>query len=204
MLSVSDLSCIRGEKTLFSGVSFDLNAGQWLHLEGSNGSGKTSLLRIVTGFTPPAHGQVCWKGQPLTQTAEAFHADLLYLGHALALKDELSALENLECDAAIAGRRYVAADAGAALQRLGLRGRTRLPVRVLSQGQKRRVASARLMLHKAPLWVLDEPFVALDVQAQTLIADAISTHVQAGGMALFTSHQPMDLRGRGKSFRLDA
>jgi heme exporter protein A len=204
MLSVSDLSCIRGEKTLFSGVSFDLNAGQWLHLEGSNGSGKTSLLRIVTGFTPPAQGRVCWKGKTLCEVRETFHAELLYLGHALALKDELSALENLQADAAVAGRAFVRTDAVASLQRLGLRGRTRLPVRVLSQGQKRRVALARLMLHKAPLWVLDEPFVALDVQAQALVADAISTHVQAGGMALFTSHQPMDLRGRGKSFRLDA
>lgn len=204
MLSVSDLSCVRGDKTLFSGVSFELGAGQWLQLEGANGSGKTSLLRIVSGFTPPAHGQVSWKGQPLAQAAEAFHADLLYLGHALALKDELSALENLECDAAIAGRRYVAADAAAALQRLGLRGRTRLPVRVLSQGQKRRVALARLLLQSADLWVLDEPFVALDVQAQALVAEAISSHVERGGMVLFTSHQAMNLRGRGSSYRLDA
>ena len=204
MLSVSDLSCVRGDQTLFSGVSFDLNAGQWLHLEGSNGSGKTSLLRIVTGFTPPAHGQVRWKGLPLAEAPEAFHADLLYLGHALALKDELSALENLEADAAIAGRSFVQADALAALQRLGLRGRTRLPVRVLSQGQKRRVALARLMLQAAPLWVLDEPFVALDAQAQTLVADAISGHVQRGGMALFTSHQPMELQGRGASYRLQS
>ena len=204
MLSVSDLSCVRGDQTLFSGVSFDLNAGQWLHLEGANGSGKTSLLRIVTGFTPPAHGQVCWKGRPLAEAPEAFYAELLYLGHALALKDELSALENLQADAAIAGRSFAAADALAALQRLGLRGRTRLPVRVLSQGQKRRVALARLMLQTAPLWVLDEPFVALDTQAQTLVADAISGHVQRGGMALFTSHQPMDLQGRGASYRLNA
>jgi heme exporter protein A len=204
MLSVSDLSCIRGDQTLFSGVSFDLNPGQWLHLEGANGSGKTSLLRIVTGFTPPDQGRVCWKGRPLADAPEAFHADLLYLGHALALKDELTALENLQADAAIAGRRFVPTDAVAALQRLGLRGRTRLPVRVLSQGQKRRVALARLMLHRAPLWVLDEPFVALDAQAQTLVADAISAHVQQGGMALFTSHQPLDLQGRGASYRLNA
>jgi heme exporter protein A len=204
MLSVSDLSCVRGDKTLFSGVSFALNAGEWLHLEGSNGSGKTSLLRTVTGFTPPAQGQVRWKGLPLAQASEAFHADLLYLGHALALKDELSALENLEADAAIAARRFVPADARAALQRLGLRGRARLPVRVLSQGQKRRVALARLLLQDAPLWVLDEPFVALDAQAQALVADAISAHVQRGGMVLLTSHQALDLQGRGSSFRLGA
>jgi heme exporter protein A len=204
MLSVSDLSCIRGDQTLFSGVSFDLSPGQWLHLEGTNGSGKTSLLRIVTGFTPPDQGRVCWKGRPLADAPEAFHTDLLYLGHTLALKDELTALENLQADAAIAGRRFVPTDAVAALQRLGLRGRTRLPVRVLSQGQKRRVALARLMLHRAPLWVLDEPFVALDAQAQTLVADAISAHVQQGGMALFTSHQALDLQGRGASYRLNA
>jgi heme exporter protein A len=204
MLSVSDLSCVRGDKTLFSGVSFALNAGEWLHLEGSNGSGKTSLLRTVTGFTPPAQGQVRWKGLSLAQAPEAFHADLLYLGHALALKDELSALENLEADAAIAARRFVPADARAALQRLGLRGRARLPVRVLSQGQKRRVALARLLLQDAPLWVLDEPFVALDAQAQALVADAISAHVQRGGMVLLTSHQALDLQGRGSSFRLGA
>jgi len=202
MLSVSDLTCVRGDQTLFSGVSFDLNAGQWLHLEGTNGSGKTSLLRIATGFTPPAGGQVCWKGRPLSAAPEAFHAELLYLGHALALKDELSALENLQADAAIAGRPFVRSDAISALQELGLRGRTKLPVRVLSQGQKRRVALARLMLQSAPLWVLDEPFVALDAQAQAWVAGAISAHVQRGGMALFTSHQAMDLQGRGTSYRL--
>ncbi|MEI7514792.1 MAG: cytochrome c biogenesis heme-transporting ATPase CcmA [Betaproteobacteria bacterium] len=204
MLSVSDLSCVRGDQTLFSGVNFNLNAGQWLHLEGSNGSGKTSLLRIVSGFTPPAQGQVRWRGQPLAQAVDAFHAELLYLGHALALKEELTAIENLQADAAIARRSFERSHAVSALQRLGLRGRTRLPVRVLSQGQKRRVALARLFLQNAPLWVLDEPFVALDVHAQALVADAISTHVQAGGMALFTSHQAMDLRGLGSSYRLDA
>ena len=204
MLSVSDLSCVRGDQTLFSGVSFALNAGHWLHLEGANGSGKTSLLRIVTGFTPPVLGQVYWKGRPVAAATDAFHADLLYLGHALALKDELSALENLEADAAVAGRGYQAADALAALQRLGLRGRTRLPVRVLSQGQKRRVALARLMLQAAPLWVLDEPFVALDAQAQALVGGAISAHVQGGGMVLFTSHQPLDLQGPGANYRLNA
>jgi heme exporter protein A len=204
MLSVSDLSCVRGDQTLFSGVNFDLNAGQWLHLEGGNGSGKTSLLRIVSGFTPPAQGQVRWRGQPLAQTAEAFHAELLYLGHALALKEELSALENLQADAAIAGRSFDHAQAVSALQRLGLRGRTRLPVRVLSQGQKRRVALARLFLQSAPLWVLDEPFVALDAQAQDLVAQAISEHVSQGGMALLTSHQPLLLRGLGASLRLGA
>ena len=204
MLSVSDLTCVRGDQTLFSGVSFDLNAGQWLHLEGANGSGKTSLLRIATGFTPPAKGEVRWKGRGLAEAPEAFHADLLYLGHALALKDELSALENLEADAAIAGRAFVLSDAAAALQSLGLRGRTKLPVRVLSQGQKRRVALARLMLQSATLWVLDEPFVALDAQAQAWVANAISMHVHRGGMALFTSHQAVDLQGRGASYRLSA
>jgi len=202
MLSVSDLTCVRGDQTLFSGVSFDLNAGQWLHLKGANGSGKTSLLRMATGFTPPTHGEVRWKGLPLAELPDTFHAQLVYLGHAPALKDELSALENLEADAAIAGRAFSQRDAGAALQDLGLRGRTKLPVRVLSQGQKRRVALARLVLQSASLWVLDEPFVALDAQAQAWVAGVMSAHVQRGGMVLFTSHQAIELQGRGASYRL--
>ena len=204
MLSVSDLTCVRGDHTLFSGVSFDLSPGQWLHLEGSNGSGKTSLLRIVTGFTPPDHGHVRWKGRTLADAPEAFHSDLLYLGHALALKDELSALENLQADAAIAGRTFHEAHARTALQSLGLRGRTRLPVRVLSQGQKRRVALARLVLQTQPLWLLDEPFVALDGQAQALVAGFMEAHLARGGMVLFTSHQAVDIGGRSRSYRLGA
>jgi heme exporter protein A len=204
MLSITDLSCTRGDKQLFSGVSFSLQAGEWVHLEGANGVGKTSLLRIVAGLTQPSAGKINWNGQSIHADADAFREDLLYIGHVLALKDDMSALENLQADAAIAGRHLDQGKALAALTGLGLKGRSRLPVRVLSQGQKRRAALARLMTSPAKLWVLDEPFVALDVQAQQLIHDVISNHVQQGGIALLTSHQAVTLSGQGRTYRLNA
>lgn len=204
MLSVSDLSCVRGDKRLFAGVSFSLKAGEWLHLQGDNGTGKTSLLRIVCGLAHANNGSIAWQGQDISEDADAYRADLAYLGHNLALKDELSALENLQADAAIAGRSLDRTQAMAALARLGLRGREHLPVRVLSQGQKRRAALARLIASKAILWVLDEPFVALDTHAQAVLASIISDHVASGGMALFTSHQAVDMAGNGHYYRLQA
>ena len=232
MLSVSDLSCVRGDKRLFSGVSFSLKAGEWLHLQGDNGTGKTSLLRIVCGLAHAHGGVISWQGQPITEDADSFRAALAYLGHNLALKEELSALENLQADAAIAGRHLNRTQALSALAQLGLRGREHLPVRVLSQGQKRRAALARMIASHADLWVLDEPFVALDKrmsqavihngtvylagqvasdmtldiigQTQDVLASIISDHVARGGMALFTSHQPVDMAGHGLHYRLQA
>ena len=204
MLSVTDLSCVRGDKRLFSGVSFSLKAGEWLHLQGNNGTGKTSLLRIVCGLAHAHSGAVSWQGQAISKDADAFRAALAYLGHNLALKEELSALENLQADAAVAGRGLDRSDAMAALAQLGLRGREHLPVRVLSQGQKRRAALARLIASAAVLWVLDEPFVALDKHAQDVLATIISAHVAKGGMALFTSHQTVDMAGNGHHYRLQA
>jgi heme exporter protein A len=204
MLSVSDLSCVRGDKRLFSGVSFSLKAGEWLHLQGDNGTGKTSLLRIVCGLAHAHNGGIAWQGHDIAKDADAFRASLAYLGHNLALKDELSALENLQADAAIAGRGLQRSDALAALAQLGLRGREHLPVRVLSQGQKRRAALARLIASTAALWVLDEPFVALDKHAQDVLGGIISNHVAKGGMALFTSHQPVEMAGNGLHYRLTA
>jgi heme exporter protein A len=204
MLSVSDLSCVRGDKRLFSGVSFSLKAGEWLHLQGDNGTGKTSLLRIVCGLAHAHGGVISWQGQPIAEDADSFRAALAYLGHNLALKEELSALENLQTDAAIAGRHLNRTQALSALAQLGLRGREHLPVRVLSQGQKRRAALARMIASHAALWVMDEPFVALDKHAQDVLASIISDHVARGGMALFTSHQPVDMAGHGLHYRLQA
>ncbi len=204
MLSVSDLSCVRGDKRLFTGVSFTLKAGEWLHLQGDNGTGKTSLLRIVCGLAHAHGGTVAWHGQPIGDDADAFRTSLAYLGHHLALKDELSALENLQADAGTAGRNLDSTHALAALAQLGLRGREHLPVRVLSQGQKRRAALARLIASQSTLWVLDEPFVALDKHAQDVLANIISYHVSQGGMALFTSHQTVDMAGNGQNYRLQA
>ena len=193
MLRVSHLSCSRGNKPLFADVSFELKAGEALHLEGDNGVGKTSLLRIVCGLSPADAGEVCWHDKTIQQNASAFRSSLFYLGHGLSLKEELTALENLMSDAAVSGRELSEAQALVALARMGLRGREHLPLRVMSQGQKRRTALARLLASQAPLWVLDEPFVALDVKAVDGLRGLLAEHVAQGGMVLFTSHQPVPL-----------
>jgi heme exporter protein A len=192
MLSVIDLSCHRGERRLFSGVGFQLNAGTCLHLEGDNGVGKTSLLRQVSGLSPVTVGQIEWCGQPIADN-ESFRAQRIYLGHHLALKDDLSAIENLQIDAAIAGQAVDPDKVFSALKSLGLKGREHLPVRVLSQGQKRRAAIARLLIRQATLWILDEPVVALDVPAQAAVGRVLKAHLDEGGMVLFTSHQPLPM-----------
>lgn len=204
MFSVSNLSCSRGDKRLFSGVSFALQPGEWLHLEGDNGVGKTSLLRLACGLSALEQGEIQWQGQPVSSNIDEFRANLAYLGHQLALKEDLTPLENLRADTAIAGRALSLADAKAALAQLGLKGREHLPVRVLSQGQKRRTALARLLVSSAPLWILDEPFVALDAAAQKVLSEVINGHLNRQGMVLFTSHQMVTLAGQGRSYRLTA
>ena len=204
MFSVSNLSCSRGDKRLFSGVSFALQPGEWLHLEGDNGVGKTSLLRLACGLSALEQGEIQWQGHPVSSNIDEFRANLAYLGHQLALKEDLTPLENLRADTAIAGRALSLADAKAALAQLGLKGREHLPVRVLSQGQKRRTALARLLVSSAPLWILDEPFVALDAAAQKVLSEVINGHLNRQGMVLFTSHQMVTLAGQGRSYRLKA
>lgn len=204
MFCVSNLSCARGDKRLFSGVSFSLQPGQWLHLEGNNGVGKTSLLRLVCGLSALEEGEITWNNQAVSKDPQTFRANLAYLGHQLALKDDLSPLENLQTDAAIVGRQLTASDAKQALAQMGLRGRENLPVRVLSQGQKRRTALARLLVSSAKLWVLDEPFVALDTLAQNALSEVINAHLAKQGMVLLTSHQAVSLGGQGFSYRLTA
>ncbi len=204
MFSVSNLSCSRGDKRLFSGVSFALQPGEWVHLEGDNGVGKTSLLRLACGLSALEQGEIQWQGQPVASNIDEFRANLAYLGHQLALKEDLTPLENLRADTAIAGRTLALADAKTALARLGLKGREHLPVRVLSQGQKRRTALARLLVSSAPLWILDEPFVALDAAAQNVLSEVINGHLNRQGMVLFTSHQMVTLAGQGRSYRLTA
>ena len=204
MFSVSNLSCSRGDKRLFSGVSFALQPGEWLHLEGDNGVGKTSLLRLACGLSSIEQGEICWQGQSVSRNADEFRTNLTYLGHSLALKEDLTPLENLLSDAAIAGIDLSLTQAKAALAQLGLKGREHLPVRVLSQGQKRRTALARLGVSKAKLWILDEPFVALDSAAQNVLSEVINAHLNKQGMVLLTSHQAVSLAGQGRSYRLSA
>jgi heme exporter protein A len=193
MLRVSHLSCSRGNKPLFADVNFHVQAGQALHLEGDNGVGKTSLLRMVCGLSPADAGEVCWQEQNIRHNPTAYRAALFYLGHDLSLKEDLTALENLLSDAAIAGRTLTQPRAMDALARMGLRGREHLPLRVMSQGQKRRTALARLLASQATLWILDEPFVALDAKAVDGLRALMANHLSQGGMVLFTSHQSVAL-----------
>lgn len=166
-----------------------------MQVQGENGSGKTSLLRTVCGFMSPEEGQISWCGSDVRGLGEAFFEQLLYLGHLNAIKDELSGLENLRISAGLAGCALDEKQAIAALRKMGLKGRERLPTKVLSQGQRRRVALARLLVGDAKLWVLDEPLTALDVGAVGLIQELIAEHLSKQGMVIFTTHQPLEITG---------
>lgn len=189
MLQAHGLACDRGDRRLFSGVDFTVPAGQWLQIEGANGAGKTSLLRMIIGLLPPEAGEIRWQGQSIRRNSDDFRADLCYLGHLNAIKEELTPLENLLASAHLADEDLSEDDALDALEQVGLAGREDLACKYLSQGQKRRVALARLVKERRPLWVLDEPFVALDVAAVDWLAGIISGHLQRGGLAVMTTHQ---------------
>src|SRR3989338_2673873 len=195
MLEVSNLACSRGDHRLFSGLSFALHPGQIMQVQGANGSGKTSLLRMLCGFIIPDEGKITWCGEDVRNLDEDYCAELLYLGHLNAVKDELSGLENLRISAGLSGVELDEKEALAALRRMGLRGRERLPAKVLSQGQRRRVALARLLTSDASLWILDEPLTALDVGAVALIQELVAEHLARQGMVIFTTHQPLQVAG---------
>lgn len=193
MLTATGLSCVRGERRLFAGLDLAVGPGEWLHVQGENGAGKTSLLRILATLSPPAEGEVRWQGEPVEVLAEDYRRAMLFLGHHGAVKEELTSLENLTLAAQLDGFELDEATALRALVRFGLRGREDLAVRFLSAGQKRRVLLARLAVRKAALWILDEPFTALDVKAVAMLSGLIEEHLAAGGMAILTSHQSMPL-----------
>ncbi len=195
MLEVSNLACSRGDHLLFSDLNFSLSAGELLQVQGANGSGKTSLLRTLCGFMMPVAGEIRWRGQNIRELGDTFYAEMIYLGHLNAIKDELNALENLRISAGLAGCKVDDKQVIAALRRMGLRGRETLPVKVLSQGQRRRVALARLLLSNASLWILDEPLTALDVGAVGLMQELIGEHLLSNGMVIYTTHQPLEVAG---------
>ncbi|NJD26160.1 MAG: cytochrome c biogenesis heme-transporting ATPase CcmA [Betaproteobacteria bacterium] len=189
MLEADNLECVRGERRLFAGVGFRLEGGELLYLQGRNGAGKTSLLRMLIGLLPPEAGEIRWRGVPIRQAGDDFRAELCYLGHLNAIKEELTPLENLLAAARLADEELSEDEVLDALEQVGLAGREDLACKYLSQGQKRRVALARLVKERRPLWVLDEPFVALDVAAVDWLAGLISAHLQRGGLAVMTTHQ---------------
>ena len=190
MLEAHDLACLKGDRLLFRGLALRLQAGGLLRVAGPNGVGKTSLLRLVTGLALPEAGEVRWRSVGIRSDREALHRELLYLGHAPALNDLLTPLENLRFACAAAGDDVDEQSCVTALARIGLENQLDLPARVLSQGQRRRVGLARLFLAaRRPLWVLDEPFTALDVSAVAELAATLSDHCDAGGMVMLTTHQ---------------
>jgi heme exporter protein A len=194
MLLANGLECVRGERRLFRDVGFELDPGALLHVQGRNGSGKTSLLRMVCGLLAPAAGDIQWYGTDIHALAESYRGELFYLGHQNAIKDDLTATENLLVSETLAEAPVTRASVRDSLDRLGLKGYEDLPTRVLSQGQKRRVALARLLFReRSRLWVLDEPFVALDPHAVREVAGIIADQLGGGGIVIYTTHQDVDL-----------
>ena len=181
---------------LFSGLAFEAAPGQLLRVTGPNGAGKTTLLRLLVGLGTADTGRVLWRGQPLRGQRDEFHRELAWLGHAASLKDDLTALENLRAIAMLGGDDITLSEAAAALAEAGLKGRERLPARVLSAGQRRRVVLARLAFaaHR-PLWVLDEPFNALDTAATEWLAGLVRGRLVSGGIVVLTSHQAVPVDG---------
>jgi heme exporter protein A len=189
MLEARQLACLRGERLLFRRLDFALGKGELLRVLGPNGVGKTSLLRMLCGLSHIEAGELLWNGQPVAGQRDAFHAALLYIGHAPALHDLLTPVENLRFAASLMGVDADEEPCSEALVELGLKKQLELPCKLLSQGQRRRVGLARLWLGAAQkLWVLDEPFTALDVSAVEALARRIDEHLSKGGSAIFTSH----------------
>jgi heme exporter protein A len=194
MLQAVTLSCRRGERRLFSDLTVKVEPGTLLAVVGENGSGKTSLLRIFSSLLPPEEGSILWEGEDIHQLKELYSGQLTYIGHLNGIKDDLTPLENVMSTMALAGEACSRIGAQEALEAIGLkRPIHRLPSKVLSQGQKRRVALARLWLSTRPLWLLDEPFTSLDAASTGVVTQRLHVHLERGGLAVIVTHQEVDL-----------
>jgi len=186
MLEAVGLDCERGGRALFRGLNISVGEQEIVRVAGVNGSGKTSLLRILCGLLTPHAGEVRWKGSAIHALREDYARELVYLGHAPAVKDDLTAAENLKYACVFAG--LSSTEIGSSIERFGVPAD--VPIKKLSQGQKRRAALARLALsQQVPLWLLDEPFAALDAAAAGLVEELVRAHAGAGGAVIFTTHQ---------------
>jgi heme exporter protein A len=194
MLEALDLECTRGERVLFSGLGLRVEPGTLLRVAGPNGTGKTSLLRLLCGLLQPTQGEIRWRGKAIRALKEEYWSALAYVGHLNGVKDDLTAVENLRASAGIAG---LDADEGAlrgALDAVGLAGFEDSLARFLSQGQRRRIALARLFLSGGvPLWILDEPFTALDVKGVAELSALIGQHVRNGNTVALVTHQEVPI-----------
>lgn len=194
MLDIHDLSCHRGDRKLFEHVTASVPAGRLLSIEGSNGSGKTTLLRAICGLASPDRGTIRWHGRSVAEQRDSFTAGLIYIGHRIGLKDDLTPVENIQAAMQMTGHPVTAALARTALEAIGVDlACHRLPTRVLSEGQQRRVALARLWCSEQSLWVLDEPFTALDARSSQLLRERLQRQIERGGIVVVATHQPVGL-----------
>ncbi len=197
MLDAIDLGCERGERTLFSGLAFAAAAGSLLRVAGPNGTGKTSLLRILCGLLEPTAGDVRWGGRSIRRQREEYWKDLVYIGHLNGVKDDLTAYENLRVAQAVAGRKTGEQVLRHALAEVGMAPFAQTMARFLSQGQRRRIALARLFATtNAPLWILDEPFTALDQRGVSALAQLIASHTGNGNMVVLVTHQDVAIEAQ--------
>jgi heme exporter protein A len=192
LLSGDGLGLVRGERCLFRSLGFALNAGELLLVEGPNGSGKTSLLRLISGLMEPNDGMVSWNGKPIREVAQDYRAALVWLAHKTGFKQDLTLVENLRFERAL--RPASAYKFEDVLARLELATLTTLPMRALSAGQQRRVALARMLLSDARLWIMDEPFTNLDRGGQSLVGELIGSHLAAGGLCVAATHQGLSIK----------
>lgn len=204
LLQVNNLSCVREDRTLFEHLSFSVAPGDLVQIEGPNGVGKTSLLRLLTGLSQPFAGEVCWNGENIRHCRDEYHANLLYLGHQPGVKAALTPFENLKFYQQLHHPQQTETDLLQILARVGLAGFEENPAGQLSAGQQRRVALARLWLSQKPaIWILDEPFTAIDKQGVKVLEQLFLAHAERGGMVILTTHQDLTLmQGRLKSISL--
>ena len=196
ILDVTNLACVRGERRIFRNLNFSVSPGTFLQVTGANGSGKTSLLRILCGLLTPAEGQINWQGAEIRALGEEYFSSVTYLGHRFGIKDELTADENLRIAAGLKGHELDKSKSHQALQKMGLVGRESVAVRLLSEGQRRRVSLARLTTSNTKLWLLDEVLTSLDKTAVRLVRSLIEEHLAGGGMAIVATHQDLELSTR--------
>jgi heme exporter protein A len=191
MLETRELACERGGLRLFSALQFALDAGSLLRVRGANGSGKTTLLRTLCGLSQAAVGEVRWDGRTIREQPETYREQLCYIGHGNAIHGDLTSVENLQFEACLGAEDQI--EAQPTLTSQGLGRVASLPTKLLSQGQKRRVALARLAVLNRTLWVLDEPFTALDIRAVDRLLATLARHLDRGGLCILTSHQEVSV-----------